>query len=133
MAREPAIGQLLGERIRALRERQQLTQADLARLSRLSRSQILLLERGERAPTIVTVASVARALGVSLSELLASTAQANPGPDRADRLAARARALGSAGLDAVEGVIDALEQFAGADRDDEGRTRTKPRGGTKQR
>lgn len=115
MAREPAIGQLLGERIRALRERQQLTQADLARLSGLSRSQILLLERGERAPTIVTVASVARALGVSLSELLAPVAQANPGPDRADRLAARARALGSAGLDAVERVIDALEQFASGD------------------
>lgn len=129
MAREPAIGQLLGERIRALRERQQLTQADLARLSGLSRSQILLLERGDRAPTIVTVASVARALGVSLSELLATVAQANPGPDRADRLAARARTLGPAGLDVIEHVIDGLERFAsgegGSDRPSRPRSRGK--------
>jgi transcriptional regulator with XRE-family HTH domain len=128
MAREPTIGQLLGDRIRALRERQQLTQADLARLSELSRSQILLLERGERAPTVVTVASVARALGVPVGDLLDPVTQANPGPDRADRLATRARALGPAGLDAVERVIDALEQFASAEGRDDRPTRSRRRG-----
>lgn len=112
MARERTIVQVLAERVRELRERQNLSQADLARLSGLTRSQVLVLERGEQAARIITVAVVAQALGVTASELLAPATTSNPGPDRADRLAARLRALGPEALDAVEGMADALERAA---------------------
>lgn len=112
MSREPTIARALAGRVRELRERQEMTQADVARLAGIARSQILMLERGERAPTVVTVAAVARALGVPVAELFATGAAANPGPDRADRVAERLRALGPEAVLAVEGIADAMEHMA---------------------
>ncbi len=112
MARERTIVQVLAERVRELRERQELSPADLARLSGLTRGQILMLERGTQAARIVTIATVASALGVAAAELLAPATTSNPGPDRADRLAGRLRALGPDALSAVEGMADALERAA---------------------
>lgn len=109
MSRQPTVAQLLGERVTELRERQQLSQADLARLSGLTRSQIFVLEQGERASTIVTVSAVAKALKVPLSELFVTGATANPGPDRADVIAERIRALGPEAMRALEAMADALD------------------------
>lgn len=109
MSRKPTVAQLLAERVRELRERQDLSQADLARRSSLTRSQIYVLEEGERAATIVTVNAVAQALNVTLSELLAFTPSSNPGPDRADVLAQRLRALGPETVKAIEGIAEVLE------------------------
>jgi len=46
------------------------------------------------------------------AQVLATGATSNPGPDRADRLAIRLRALGPTALDAVEAMADALERAA---------------------
>lgn len=112
MARERTIVQVLARRARELRERQGLSQADVARLSGLTRTQVLMLERGEQAARIVTVDAVARALGVTASELLRPTTAANPGPDRADRVAGRLRALGTEALETAEKMAEAMEHLA---------------------
>lgn len=113
MSRQPTVAQLLAERVRELRERQELSPAELARRAELTRGQILVLERGERAATVVTVAAVARALKVPMSELFVSGPAANPGPDRADVLVDRVRALGSEAIRALEAVADAIESARG--------------------
>jgi transcriptional regulator with XRE-family HTH domain len=61
----------LGETIRSLREERVLTQAELSRRSGTSRSEINGLENGSRAITVITLESVARALGVPISTLFA--------------------------------------------------------------
>lgn len=112
MARERSIVQVLAQRVRELRERQGLSQADVARLSGLTRTQVLMLERGEQAARIVTIDAVAKALGVTASELLRPPGGvANPGPDRADRVAARLRALGPEALETAETMAGAMERL----------------------
>lgn len=49
---------------------------------------------------------------LSAAATSATGATSNPGPDRADRLAIRLRALGPEALDAVEAMADALERAA---------------------
>lgn len=55
----------VGERLRHLRERQALSQAELARRAGTSASQVNAVERGNRAPTVGTLAAFASALRVS--------------------------------------------------------------------
>ncbi len=57
--------QKLGERIRALRERQGLTLKRLAQLSGLSDRFIIAMEKGEANPSLVSLISLARALQIS--------------------------------------------------------------------
>lgn len=116
MARQASVAQLLGERVRDLRERQELSPAELARRAELTRGQIVVLERGEKAPTVVTVAAVARALKVPLSQLFEYGAAANPGPDRSEVLLARLRGLGPEALRALEAVAEAIEAARSGDR-----------------
>jgi len=59
----------LGLRIRRLRLSKGLTQEQLAHLSGISRQYIGDVERGERNIAIVNIEKIARALGVTLSEL----------------------------------------------------------------
>jgi len=59
----------LGLRIRQLRLAKGLTQEQLAHLSGISRQYIGDVERGERNIAIVNIQKIARALGVTLSEL----------------------------------------------------------------
>ena len=61
--------QSIGARIRAIRERRNLTQDRLAHASGLDRTAIGKLERGERCPSITTLYRVTTALEVPLSEL----------------------------------------------------------------
>jgi transcriptional regulator with XRE-family HTH domain len=60
---------VLAQRIRALRERQGLTQEDFASRCGISVSFASLLERGERSPSYETLVLVADALETPLSEL----------------------------------------------------------------
>jgi transcriptional regulator with XRE-family HTH domain len=62
--------ELFGKRVRDERMRQGLTQMDLASAAELSVAYVSLLERGGRNPPITTVAILARALGVGVSELV---------------------------------------------------------------
>lgn len=61
---------VLARRIRALRERQGLTQEAFASRTGISVSFASLLERGERSPSYETLVQVADALQVPLSELV---------------------------------------------------------------
>lgn len=63
----------LGQKIRLARQRAGLTQEDLAaRVSRTSES-ISNIERGQQEPGIKTVQSLAKALGLPVSELVESS------------------------------------------------------------
>jgi transcriptional regulator with XRE-family HTH domain len=55
--------------LRQLRERAELSQEALAAKSGLDRTYISLLERGQRQPTLKTLARLAEALGMSLAAL----------------------------------------------------------------
>lgn len=60
----------LGWRVRQLREGKHWTQETLAARSALDRSYIAGIEAGLRNPSVKALAKIARALNVSLSELL---------------------------------------------------------------
>lgn len=62
----------LGQRIRSLRRATGRSQEDLAHVAEVHRTYWSDLERGTRNPTVTTLARVAKALGVSLPELLIS-------------------------------------------------------------
>lgn len=73
--RDPVGGRLeaaaiLGQNVRATRERRHLTQAKLARAAGLSKAGLSLIERGVRETTIATLLSLARVLEVSPEMLL---------------------------------------------------------------
>lgn len=59
-----------GERIRTLRQQQNLSQMDLAELADLNTTYIGHLEHGTKSPTLQTLAKLANALHLSLPELL---------------------------------------------------------------
>lgn len=68
-ARKRAL-RVFGERLRKERKQRRLTQRQLAVLVGMPRSQISHFERGARDPSILSARSLARGLGISLSELL---------------------------------------------------------------
>lgn len=59
-----------GEHLRRLRKDRQLSQEDFASLAETPTSQIGRFERGERAPTILTLLILSRALEVHPKELM---------------------------------------------------------------
>lgn len=63
-------GESLGKRVRGLRRAKGLTLEVLAERSSVSRAMISKLERGEKNPTLLVVAKVAKGLGVDLLRLL---------------------------------------------------------------
>lgn len=60
----------VGQRIKAARERKNMTQEDLAALIDISPAHISVIERGTNIPRIDTFVAIANALGVSADELL---------------------------------------------------------------
>jgi transcriptional regulator with XRE-family HTH domain len=69
----------LGEAIRTLRTEHGVSQEELGLRTGVHRNYIGGLERGERQPTVVTVAKLAAALGVQPSELLERAERHPPG------------------------------------------------------
>jgi len=61
---------LVGRNVQAIRQRNGLTQEQLAELSGFSQQYISGLEKGRRNPTIVTIYEIASALGVSHMDLV---------------------------------------------------------------
>jgi transcriptional regulator with XRE-family HTH domain len=59
-----------GARLRSLREKQNLSQAQLAYKGDFNRNYIGMVERGERNPSLLTLQRLADALEVELSVLL---------------------------------------------------------------
>lgn len=66
---DAAILVAFGKRLRTVRVRVHISQEALADLADLDRTYISLLERGKRNPSLACVASLARALNVTVSEL----------------------------------------------------------------
>lgn len=64
------VAKQLGQRIRNLRSALSYTQEELAELAEISVSFLSMIERGERFPHINTLAAVADALGVTLSQIV---------------------------------------------------------------
>jgi transcriptional regulator with XRE-family HTH domain len=59
-----------GDRVRTLRGDAGISQEKLAELSGLHRTYISGVERGERNPSLTSISRIAKALKVSLSELM---------------------------------------------------------------
>ena|ERR1700687_3869960 len=60
----------LGPRVRALRATLSLTQEQLAERAGISHSHLSMVERGDRIPHVETLLSLAKALGIAVSQLL---------------------------------------------------------------
>jgi transcriptional regulator with XRE-family HTH domain len=65
-----AVAARFGARVRTARTRQGLTLDALAAAAGISRATLSNLERGEHSPSLTAATNVARALGISLSQLL---------------------------------------------------------------
>ena len=63
------IEERFGERVRSLRQSKGLSQEDLAFKAGMHRTYLGGIERGERNPSLRNIAAIAKALGVTLSEL----------------------------------------------------------------
>ena len=60
----------LGQLIRSKRERQGLTQFELAEKSNVDRNYIGMLERGERNPSYLSLQKIAAGLGIHVNQLI---------------------------------------------------------------
>ena len=71
----------MGQTVRAIREDHGISQAELARLLDSSPSHVNKIEAGLRAPTVVTLEALARALRVDMADLVRGapgSASSNP-------------------------------------------------------
>lgn len=59
-----------GRRITELRLKQGLSQENLAFQSGINRTYMGEIERGEKSPTIVTIAKIAKGLGISIKQVM---------------------------------------------------------------
>ena len=59
-----------GKKLREVRLKKKLSQGDVAKILGVHRSYISGLERGARNPSLITAQKVAKALGVSIKEIL---------------------------------------------------------------
>jgi transcriptional regulator with XRE-family HTH domain len=59
-----------GQRLREIRSRKGISQEELAERAGLHRTYVSSVERGERNISIVNIENLARALGVTLAELM---------------------------------------------------------------
>lgn len=64
------VSKKLGSKIKQLREQKDITQEELAVKARMDYSYLNLIENGKRNPSLKMIAKIARALGVSLKDLL---------------------------------------------------------------
>lgn len=67
MAKDPRV--LLGQRVRALRRAQRVSQEELASRAGVHRTYLGGVERGERNPSLRNITRIAQALGVGPGEL----------------------------------------------------------------
>ena len=81
----------VGQRIRTIRAEQSLNLGQLARLTGISAPALSLIETGKRDARLTTVAKIAAALRVSLSNLLDKT---SPDPDAKTKDASQGYDLG---------------------------------------
>lgn len=66
------VGKRIGQRVKTMRENRNLTQAQLAKMSGLKRSNISRLEAGTHVPGIPLIERLAESLHVSISDLVSA-------------------------------------------------------------
>lgn len=99
-----------GHRLKALRERRQLSQQELADLIGLHLSQLSRLERGVSRPNAETVLALAHALRATTDALLSGDAAGEQTLEIENlRLYERFRALGSLGREEQETVVRLID------------------------
>ena len=64
------ISKQLGQNMRRIRAKKEMSQGDIARALKVDRGYISNIENGKKNPTIATIQKLANALGVSADELL---------------------------------------------------------------
>jgi transcriptional regulator with XRE-family HTH domain len=99
----------IGLRVRAFRKTKGLTQAELAELAYCSLDAISSFERGKYIPSLATAVAIARALDISLTELVGE--ESNDSLRRSRLLAALAaagRSLSDADLETAVEQVNAL-------------------------
>ena len=69
---DPVLAVAFGAAVRAARTTRGIAQETLALLSKIERSHVGKIERGEHMPTLAAVLKIARALGMSGAELMAA-------------------------------------------------------------
>lgn len=105
---DPRLLERFGSRLRAVREAGGVSQARLADLIGMKPKTISLFENGELAPTLTTVASLARVLHVRVEDLLredGDPAVASPADAEEAAVLEDYRALGDADRDAIRRVL----------------------------
>ena len=113
------LGKRIGQRIRELRtERpERWTQEELAERAKISVSFLSMIERGERVAHVETLESLARSLGVRLSDLFVEPAEEAQGVEDLLRPLAdlvRSRNLGLRDVEKLVSVARALFDGQGA-------------------
>ena len=86
-ADDDALSRRVGQRIRAIRKRRRLTQAELAYLIDRSVDAISTAERGKAAPGLITLVRLAQALDVAPGDLFDDASGADLSPVRAGIMA----------------------------------------------
>ena len=103
----------LGARLAVERERQGMSQAELARRSGVSQSSVARIEDGSRSPTIGMLEKLAHGLGLELKDLVEELG-VRPTQPRAEqafyRLCDKLREQDAGFLKAVEHLVKALEE-----------------------
>jgi transcriptional regulator with XRE-family HTH domain len=69
---DPVLAVAFGAAVRSARTTRGIAQEALAHLSKIERSHVGKIERGEHMPTIAAVLKIAKALGITGAELLAA-------------------------------------------------------------
>jgi putative transcriptional regulator len=107
----------IARRIVAARERLGLTQADLAAAAGVAKNTVSRIERGEYEPAVSTFLALAKALGVSLSELAGELEVSARPPAKVSPVARRLREvvdqLGPGEQRALLAVADLLAKRRG--------------------
>ncbi len=88
-AEPPAVLRVIGERIRQVRQAQGLSQDRLAYSVPMDRAHIGSIERGIKAPTVLTLLRIAQALEVEVGSLFPPMAEVSPLIPRKDPYAMR--------------------------------------------
>jgi transcriptional regulator with XRE-family HTH domain len=66
---ETNVNKIFGQRVAEMRKKKGLSQEQFAFICEVDRTYIGTIERGEKSPTLNTISKIAKALGVSLSQL----------------------------------------------------------------
>lgn len=116
MGRRRPIEELVGDRVRQLRQERALSQGELARRAKVSVSIVHAIEHASRSTTIKTLGRIAEALDVRPADLLEGEGGPRPpsGSERAWRtLAADLRERDLDGLRAIQRLVRTFDEEVG--------------------